>query len=200
LKTTTPVRWPKCTASQFAELLGVSVQTVTAWIDAGMPCARGRGRGHAVEITPGLALPWVVWRREPKGSQRERLAKEQADKVAIENAVKRGELIFASQVAEVFSTLSADLASRHDAVPGRLASELAGINEPAVVRERLLDDLRSVRAAFADAIEKLADVLESAEDDGGDPAPAEETDREPVGKRKPRPAGRKRRARSVAKR
>ncbi len=194
------IRWPTCTASQFAALLGVTPQAVSQWIDAGMPCKRGKGRGHVVVIDLAAALPWVLARREPKGSQRERLAKEQADKVALENAVKRGELIFASQVAEVFSVLSADLASRHDAVPGRLASELAGINEPAVIRERLLDDLRSVRAAFADAIEKLADVLGSAEDDVGDPAPANEADGEPVGKRKPRAAGRKRRARAVAKR
>jgi phage terminase Nu1 subunit (DNA packaging protein) len=195
-----PIRWPKCNAAQFAEICGVSPQAVTAWIDAGMPCERGRGKGHAVTVTLAKALPWVLARREPAGSQRERLAKEQADKIALENTTKRGELIYAGHVAEVLSAMSADLAARHDAVPGRTASEFAGINEPAVIRARLLDELRGVRGAFADAITKLADALGDPADDGGDPEAAAETDGDAVGRRKPRAAARKRRARAVAKR
>jgi phage terminase Nu1 subunit (DNA packaging protein) len=165
-----------------------------------MPAKAGR-QGREAQIVAEQAVPWVVLHREtPPGSQRERLAKEQADKVALENAVKRGELIFSDQVAEVLLTLSADLASRHDALPGRMASELAGINEPAVIRQRLLDELRAVRASFADAITKLADALGSAEDSGGDSEAAAETDGERVGKRKPRAAAGKRRAGAVAKR
>lgn len=196
----TQIRWPKCSAAQFAALVGVTAPAVTQWIDAGMPCDRGRGKGHVVTVTPEKALPWVLSRREPHGSQRERLAKEQADKVALENARKRGEMIFSSQVAEALAALGADLAARHDAVPGRVASEFAGTTDPAVIRSRLLDELRVVRAAFADTAAKLADALGSTEDDGGDREAATEEERQPVGRRKPRAAARKSRARAVPKR
>lgn len=192
------VKWQNCTASDFAALVGVSQQAVSEWIAAGMPCKRGRGRGHRVQIDPPRAIPWVISRREPAGSQRERLAKEQADKVALENAAKRGETILAGQVADVLSTLAADLAARHDAVPGRVAGEFSGINDPAVIRQRLLDELRVVRGAFAIAIDKFADALGTAEDDGGDREAAPKAKRKRVGRRKPRVASRKRRARAVA--
>lgn len=164
-----------------------------------MPAKAGR-QGREAQIDAEKAIPWVVLHREaPPGSQRERLAKEQADKVAIENAAKRGELMHADQVAEVFTSLAADLAARHDAVPGRVASEFAGITEPAIIRSRLLDELRIVRAAVADALGRLEDAPPDDSDDAGDPDSASEAERSRVGRRKPRAAARKRGARTVAK-
>lgn len=180
-------------------MVAVSPQAVTGWIENGMPCRRGKGRGNPVEVDIAVALPWVMSRREPQGSQRERLAKEQADKIALENAVKRGELIHTSHVADVMSSLGADLAARHDAGPGRLAGELAGLSDPAVIRQRLLDEFRGIRGAFSDAIAKLADAIGTPADDGGDSEPAPEADGKRVGRSKPRPAARKRRARAVEK-
>lgn len=187
------------TRNGFAKFCGVSPSLVSAWIAGGMPAKAGR-QGREAEIDAEKAIPWVILHREtPPGSQRERLAKEQADKIALENAAKRGELLFSAHVAEVLSALSADLAARHDAVPGRVAGELAGITEPAVIRSRLLDELRSVRAAFADAAGKLAQPEVDPEDVSGDPDAAAAEDSERVGRRKPHPAARKRRARVVAK-
>jgi phage terminase Nu1 subunit (DNA packaging protein) len=183
--------------SEVSDLTGKPVQTVHDWTKAGLK-SRKTGRNRVIRVAD--LVRYLAAREYQPGSQRDRLAKEQADKFAIENAVKRGELVFVSQVSEVMATLAADLSSRHDAVPGRVASELAGINEPAVIRERLLDELRSVRAAFADAIAKLADALGTAADTGGDREAAEEEVGGPVGRRVPRAAPRKRRARAVAKR
>jgi terminase small subunit / prophage DNA-packing protein len=194
------VTWPKCSAAEFGAVLGVSAQAIGQWMDAGMPCKRGRGNGHAVEITPEEALPWAISRRAPAGSERERLASEQADKVALENAVKRGELIHVGQVADVLSEMAASLAGQLDALPGRVASELAGLNDPGVIRARLLDETRGIRAAVADAGEKLANSRRHADAGDEDPAPAAEKDGKRVGGRKPRATGRKRRARPVAKR
>lgn len=193
------IRWPTCSASQFADLVGVSAQTLVVWMDAGMPSRRGKGKGHPSTIDIKKALPWVISRREPPGSERERLAKEQADKVALENSVKRGELIYADQVADALSRLAADLAARHDALPGRVAGELAGLSDPAAIRARLLDETRAIRTAFADATDQLADALGSDEDGGVDPASAPKKGAARVGRRKPRAAARKRRARPVSK-
>jgi phage terminase Nu1 subunit (DNA packaging protein) len=192
-------RWPQCSAREFAELFGVSHQAVSEWIDAGMPCRRKKaGKGSRVTIDPKLAAPWVFSRRQPKGSERERLAKEQADKFAIENARARGEIVLVGQIAEVFSILGAELAARHDAVPGRVASEFAGTTDAAVIRQRLLDELRDVRAAVGDAVTKLAESFGAADDDGADPEAPAEPQRERVGRSKPRAPARKRRARKVS--
>ena len=184
--------------NDFAELLGVSGGTVTNWMDAGMPADRTGRQRQVVRITLSKALPWVVSHRETKGGERERLAAEQADKFALENSRRRGELIYADQVAEVMARIAAELSSRLDAVPGRVAGELAGISDPAVIRQRLLDEHRAVRAAFAGATAELADALGSVDDDGGDSEAAAEPNPKPVGRRKPKVAARKRRARAVS--
>ena len=184
---------------EFAELLKVSPATITNWMDAGMPAVRTGRQKQAVRITLAAALPWVVSHRETKGGERERLARVQADKVELENARKRGELIYADQVAEVLSTLAADVAAGMDAISGRLANELAGITDPAVIRGRIREEHRAVRGAFADATTKLADALGASSDDGEDTEPAPEPDPEPVGRRKPGAAVRKRRAGAVPK-
>jgi len=117
--------------------------------------------GSVVKIDPAVAIPWVVSERNPPpGSPRDRLLRAQAEKVELENARRRGELILSSQVGEVLSTLGADLAQRHEGVPGRVCNEFAGLTDPAVIRERLLDELRTVRGAFSDATEKLTDAMD----------------------------------------
>ena len=179
----------KVSAQEYAEIRGHTKPWVSQQIDAGMPVKRLKGRKIAYEIDTAAAIQWEIARiREgaKPGSQRERLAMEQADKFALENARRRGELILASQVADVLSTLGADLAQRHDGLPGRLANELAGISDPAQIRERLLDELRSIRGAFSDAVDKLADALGSSADVGADQPASAETDAKRVGRRKPR--------------
>lgn len=146
------------TIAQLATLTGRPDSTVSDWTRHGL-ASRKSGRNRVVKTVDlirflaGDATPAEIT------SQRERLAKEQADKIALENAQKRGELVLVGQVAEVFSMLAAELAARHDAVPGRVATEFAGITDAAVIRQRLLDELREVRTAVADAVEKFADSL-----------------------------------------
>ena len=188
---------PPLTGAQLADLLKVSPGTITNWMDAGMPVTRTGRQRKALRISLALAMPWIISHRESRGGERERLASEQADKIALENARKRGELLHADQVAEVLAKLGAELAARHDAVPGRVAGEFAGLTDPGVIRGRLLDELRGVRGAVADAAAELADALGADEEDGVDPEAAAEPDGEPVGRRKPRAARRKRRARAV---
>jgi phage terminase Nu1 subunit (DNA packaging protein) len=185
------------TLSDVADLCDVAISTAHGWLKEGLPSSReGRER-----IIGNRELLKFLAHRQPfaPGSQRDRLANAQAEKFELENARRRGELILANQVADVFATLAADLAARHDGLAGRMANELAGISDPARLRERLLDELRDVRSSFADAIEKLADALGQAPGDGADTAAAPQANRKRVGRRKPRVAARKRRARAVEK-
>jgi phage terminase Nu1 subunit (DNA packaging protein) len=135
----------------------------------------------------------------PQGSQRERLAKAQAEKVEMENEQRRGRTIDAAQVEETLLGLAAYLAREHDALPGRVANELAGITEPAVIRSRLLEECRAIRDGIADFSTRTADALEDLAEECDSESPAAESDSEPMGGPVESPPARKRRARKVEK-
>lgn len=187
-------------AHEYAEIRGRDKSWVSQQIQAGMPAKQVGKRKPEYQIDTAKAIQWEIDRFKADvkpGSQRERLAKAQADKVELENARRRGELILASVVAHVLSSLGADLAARHDGLAGRVANELAGITDAAAIRERLLIELRGVRSAIADGVEKLSDALGSPEGAGPDPTAAARARPQRVGRSVPRAAARKRRARTV---
>lgn len=185
--------------NEFAALCGVVGATVTNWMQAGMPHRSGGRSGREVHIDPKLAIPWVVSNREaPEGSQRDRLAKEQADKVALDNAQKRKEMIYAWQVSDGLNSMAAELAASLDALPGRVANELAGISDAGQIRVILLRECRAVRGSVARHLGQLADAGESVADSAGHSEAPAGSDGGPVGGPGANPARRKRGARAVA--
>ena len=153
-------------AAEYARLRGKPKVWVTRRIAAGLPATRV---GREYRIDAGGAIEWELEQAAQaavgaNGSQRERLAKEQADRVALDNARRRGELIYSSHVGTVLATMAADLVARLDAVPGRCAGELAGIKDPALIRARLREEMQAVRGAFAVAVDKLADSIGAPKD------------------------------------
>jgi phage terminase Nu1 subunit (DNA packaging protein) len=144
------------TLSEAAVAAKKSISTVQGWMDQGLSTTK-EGRHRRVQTLD--LIRWLATREAQPGSTRERLANEQADKVALENAERRGQLVRSDQVAEVLSWLAAEMTARIEAVPGRVAGEFAGITDASVIRGRLLDELRGVRAAYADAAAKLAECL-----------------------------------------
>jgi len=165
------------TGAGFAKFCGVDPATVTLWCKSGLPHEGGGASGVKLKIDLREAVPWVVRNRtEQPGSERDRLAKEQADKFAIDNAVKRGELIKAQQVEDVLAAALATLASQLDGLPGRMATPLASLDDPATVRARLLDETRRIRAAYADQFAKLGDAVRDPDSDEPDHSAATEAD------------------------
>ena len=189
----------RLSGSEFADLCGVSAGTITNWCDAGMPCIREARNGSRVEIRIRDAIPWVIeFRGEAKpGSQRDRLAKAQAEKFELENSRRRGELILVPYVADLLNSMAADIAGRFDGLAGRLANELAGITDPALIRERILTECRGIRSGIAEHVRKLAERRPIAEDDGDNLGTPASKKPKRVGGRKPRAAVRKRRTRAV---
>lgn len=190
-------------ATEYARLRGRSNAWVSGRIKAGMPHEGGERTGKPVRIEPAKAIEWEIeearFERAERGeSQRDRLAKEQADKVALANAVERENHMLRTQVEPVLLTMVAELGADLDAIAGRLASELANLSDPAEIRQRLLGEHRGVRAALADRLRQLARRGGNAGAGGGrdDAAAAPRTAR--VGGRKPRAAAGKSRARKVA--
>jgi terminase small subunit / prophage DNA-packing protein len=168
------VKYPTVTLSQFAKLVGTSAQTVTNWRREGMPCAGGGRHGAAARVDLEQALPWVIARRDTRpDSQRERLAREQADRVAIDNAERRGELVDAQMVDVTLSRFAAEIKAQHQTIVNRCAHEFAAVTDPQRVRERLLEEftamgerLSAVAGDLADKCERAALAAESSESMG----------------------------------
>lgn len=190
--------------SDFKRFTGLSIRSIKDYIESGMPVKSRTGQqGKAVVIDSCEAFQWLInhygERKGKKLTERERLAMNQADKVALENAQKRGELIPVEVLQEVLGAAFADHGAQLDGLAGRLANELAGINEPARIRLRLLEECRRIRSSLAGSLAGIVESEPGPQERGPDPAAATQSDGKRVGGRQPSAPTGKRGARSVAK-
>jgi len=100
--------------------------------------------------------------------ERKRLIKAQADKTESENQKLRGELVPFELMADVLNEVAVLYGTGVDALPSRLANELAGINDPAEIKARLFDECRRIRIATADLLRRFAATVERGEGVGLD--------------------------------
>ncbi|MBA3034828.1 MAG: terminase small subunit [Gammaproteobacteria bacterium] len=86
---------------QIAAVFGVAPKTVVEWQEQGFPVAARGGPGVPSEYDSETCINWLV-EREVRKVQNERpqdrLARVQADKIEMENAERRGQLIQADQL------------------------------------------------------------------------------------------------------
>jgi len=108
--------------------------------------------------------------------ERKRLIKAQADNAECEHQIKRGELVAFSVVENLLNEVAVLYGSSLDALPGRLAQELAGLSDAAVIKNRLFDECRQLRNLTADHLARLAEGQESDPAIGRDGQSAESQD------------------------
>lgn len=195
------------TVPELAALFRVTEQTIHAWTKAGMKVeVKGsQGRGHASQIKLEDAVEWYFsenFERLELDRERTRLAREQADKTALENAERRKDVvrlsIIEAELADEFSNIRTNML----AIPRKLAPELEGMNVKQ--RESTID--RSVRECLDGlaAYERTPRANTGAKDAQARPdkAPAAAAaDGKSVGRRKSNPKSRgKRGTRKVANR
>ncbi len=80
----------------------------------------------------------------------------QRKKVELDTQEKRGELVLFDQARQTFMAAMTIVATQLDGLAGRVAGELAGISDPAVIRKKLFDETRRIRSAAADKLEEFA--------------------------------------------
>jgi phage terminase Nu1 subunit (DNA packaging protein) len=138
-----------------ARFFGVAEPTVSNWLDAGMPAlARGRGRA-GVQLDLTLIAPWVAARRaERPTAAAARLQREQADKLSLQNARTRRELIPVSEVQRALHKAAAALVLQCDALPSRIGGDPA-------VQAAVRREVHALRSAFADALEALGGTTDA---------------------------------------
>lgn len=164
---------------ELANILGVTEETLTQWQKQGMPIVKaGKGRGGSVYDTVAV-LAWKSARDQSDQpitdfeTERTRKVKLEADKLALEVAEKRGDLIPAEQVESAVADMVAAFRARILSIPSKLAGPIAATIDTRET-EALLTD------AIHEALHELSDYAPSAEtghpDGGPSGGPATEAD------------------------
>jgi phage terminase Nu1 subunit (DNA packaging protein) len=126
-----------------AELLGVTPRTLRDWEKAGGAVPRNANGTYSA---PAL-VAWFVARERGDADaldseqERARKDKETADKLAMENALRRGELIEAGQVERAWLDLVLAVRGKLLSLPSKIASQLVNIPNAAVIAGRISEEL-----------------------------------------------------------
>lgn len=194
---------PIVSLSEFGRLFEISQPRVSALVAEGMPAGPLKV-GEPRQISIRSAHDWLVQRavaraRTPDGGESKeqaelRKARADADAVELRNMVARGEVVRLEAVEQLIDRVMTLCATQLDGLGGRMAGRLAAEDDPAVIRQVLLDECRTIRAAMAAEFEAGSVASPGGE---GDQATADENSGS-VGRPVPNPTGRKRGARAVA--
>ncbi|MHB1360406.1 MAG: terminase small subunit [Rhodocyclaceae bacterium] len=119
---------------------GNTGRKVTQRAAGGQPVERGSA------VSPVVASP-VVATMADLVAERTRLAKEQADKMAMQNAVQRGELAPVALIEEVLTKAASKVAGILDAIPGMIRRRVPLLTA---------DDIDRIAAEIAKARNRVA--------------------------------------------
>ncbi len=161
----------QATQRQFADMIGVSESAVSGMaregvIVAGQPigswlkdyCARLREQAAGRAATGDLDL----------AGERARLAKEQADKIAMQNAITRSELAPVILIEEVLSKAASKISGVFDAIPGMVKRRVPNLrSEDIDLIAGEVAKARNIVAAMS-----LADINDDS-DEAADDSPSE---------------------------
>lgn len=89
---------------------------------------------------------------------KQRLLTAQARKAEMDADRTAGRLLDVDDVQTVLNETMAIIATQMDGLGGRLAGDLAGESDPAVIRQRLLAETRRIRATAADKLARLGAI------------------------------------------
>jgi hypothetical protein len=152
------------TYAEIGAVLGITKQAVgKLHKQRGMPVdgIESAVAWHAKNVNPRKEKPPVG----SIGDETARLKSAQADIAEIDAARMRGELIEAEEVRLVFAAAAVVFASQMQGLPGRVANELAALDDPALITHKLRDEIRRIREAVSQEFGRLA-VLAASRPDG----------------------------------
>lgn len=142
-----------------ASVFGVAPKTVVEWQEQGFPVALRGGPGVPSEYESEACINWLVDREVRKvqaEKPQDRLARVQADKIEMENAERRKELIPADQLEPRLAAAFIIARERWLDAPQRLARELP---QDLRAREEML------QAEFEAFLHRLADWAHADHDE-----------------------------------
>jgi phage terminase Nu1 subunit (DNA packaging protein) len=137
---------------QFAAFSGLSTGSVSAKVDAGVIVIlrRNARRGSAMAIDVAASVKNLIAERAAKpDSARLTVANEQAERLRLSNAHRRGELMERSQVKSEVHAACASLVQALESTPQRCTVDDA-------LQTKIREELHDARRAFAAKLEALA--------------------------------------------
>lgn len=148
-----------CDQSTLAQIFGITPETVRQWQAAGMPYTPREAIGGGNAYDTVTVIRWRI-ERELRGagqeSQKDRLSRLQADRLELELAEKRGELVPAAEIEPAWSGMVQAARAQLLAFPARAAMQLAELHTFEQRRDLLVREIDT-------ALQKLAEY------DGGEP-------------------------------
>lgn len=157
-----------------AKALNITARRVQQLKSEGMPSA-GRGR---YELGPCMAwyIRYLQGKLDKLGpntnpetpdllAEKTRLAREQGDKLALENSIKRGQLLYADDVSRVWADHISSAKSKILVIPSKLGPQLVNIDNANVIAGKLRDELDAALAELAasdDEHLRIAEISEEA--------------------------------------
>lgn len=156
---------PTVRASVAATVLGISRRQFDRLVGSGVLPSSAPKQYRLEEVVPAY-ISYASNGRSGTGdlaAARLRLIEAQSRQVEIANRKREGELHEHGDVHQLLARLGVTFAGQLEALPGRVAGQLAGINDPAQIREVLLRECRQIRSAAADEIEAFTSDLNGRE-------------------------------------
>ena len=151
---------------ELAETMDVSAKSISLWQREGLPIALETENGVENQYDTGAVIRWYVAREKAKGAsetEKDRLNRLQGDKIELEIAEKRRELIPASEIEPAWVGMI--LAAREAllSIPDRIAPLLAHLDGVDAMRDLLSEQIEDalLKLAATDG-ERITDPADSA--------------------------------------
>lgn len=148
----------RMSAAAGAVLLGISERHFLRLVAAGV---LPKGEGKRGFDGPAIINAWVEYQAADKEGSADVAASKatfwaaRARRETLEADRLEGEIVRVDDVRALFSEVMIVIGAGLDSLPGRLAGELAGIADPAMIRKRILVEVRRVRADAAAKLESF---------------------------------------------
>ncbi len=160
------------------QLFGLQSRRVYQLIESGViprPKSQKRGKYRLTDAITGYIRFLQESTRSGKAgdtlnAERARLAKGQADRVELQNAVTRGELLPSRVIEEVVAKIAAEAALKLEALPVLVKRRLSGVDPKVVtLAARVVEDETvKVRARVAEMSISVLDETDEAEESDND--------------------------------
>ena len=137
------------TASGIAVETGFTQRAVARAL-TGCPVADKKGRANCYWLKDALPrLYGKASRGIDLGEQRARQHKEMADKLEMENATRRGELVDAGELAILWETLTIELRQRLMQIPARIGDQIQRLKRKANAKKIIEKEIRGALAGLS---------------------------------------------------
>ncbi len=166
------VRGTRANHVRMAAILGVSTNTLSAWVQKeGFPVLRPGAQGREAIYDTRAAFEWWGERELRKAGvgaadggplldarqQKARYDKSRADAQEMKNHLMRRVMVTIDDVIRIVTEHYGEVRAKLMELPGRVAHDLALETDPAAVERRLKDEIAAVLAAL-----NAADVVDPA--------------------------------------